>query len=182
LAGSGHPAAHLLQPPIGRDRDEDRHAGFRDQASQAHSRVRRAIIFARVLLGYLDTHPAVGRAELIIPMPALSKTASGSRAGRRGRTRAWSSPTRMARRCAATTRHGGSLCSPSRTGLFAVATPTGGASPGLPAGIAQRGGSQDRDRQRAAAAHSSPRPAPRRRNPWADWRAWTERSERDARA
>lgn len=31
-----------------------------------------AIIFARVLLGYLDTHPDVGGADLIIPMPALN--------------------------------------------------------------------------------------------------------------
>ncbi len=30
-----------------------------------------AIIFARVLLGYLDTHPDLSTADLIIPMPAL---------------------------------------------------------------------------------------------------------------
>ena len=31
-----------------------------------------AIIFARVLLGYLDTHPDVGGANLIIPVPAVN--------------------------------------------------------------------------------------------------------------
>lgn len=39
-----------------------------------------AIIFARVLLGCLDTHPDVGGAHLIIPMPAFS--ASDDHAGR----------------------------------------------------------------------------------------------------
>lgn len=36
-----------------------------------HGRVGWAIIFARVVLGYLDTHPDVGSADLIIPMPAF---------------------------------------------------------------------------------------------------------------
>lgn len=37
-----------------------------------HGKVGWAIIFARVLLGYLDTHPDVGGANLIIPMPAVN--------------------------------------------------------------------------------------------------------------
>lgn len=36
-----------------------------------HGRVGWAMIFARVLLGYLDTHPDVGTAHLILPMPAF---------------------------------------------------------------------------------------------------------------
>jgi len=37
-----------------------------------HGKVGWAIIFARVLLGYLDTHPDVGGANLIIPVPAVN--------------------------------------------------------------------------------------------------------------
>jgi hypothetical protein len=34
-----------------------------------------AIIFARVLLGYLNAHPEVRSADLIIPMPAVNPEA-----------------------------------------------------------------------------------------------------------
>jgi hypothetical protein len=37
-----------------------------------HSKVGWAIIFARVLLGYLDTHPDVGSANLITTVPAVN--------------------------------------------------------------------------------------------------------------
>jgi predicted amidophosphoribosyltransferase len=46
-----------------------------DEAIKLHKyqdRVGWAIIFARVLLGYLDTHPNVAGADLIIPMPAVN--------------------------------------------------------------------------------------------------------------
>jgi predicted amidophosphoribosyltransferase len=45
-----------------------------------HGKVGWAIIFARVLLGYLDTNPDVGGADLIIPMPAVNP--SDDHAGR----------------------------------------------------------------------------------------------------
>jgi len=48
--------------------------GVLDTAIKAHKyqgRVGWAIIFARVLLGYLDTHSDVGGADLTIPMPAV---------------------------------------------------------------------------------------------------------------
>jgi predicted amidophosphoribosyltransferase len=41
------------------------------QLHKYHGRVGWAIIFARVLLGYLDTHHDVRSADLIIPMPAF---------------------------------------------------------------------------------------------------------------
>jgi predicted amidophosphoribosyltransferase len=49
--------------------------GALDTAIKLHKyqgRVGWAIIFARVLLGYLDTHPDVSGANLIIPMPAVN--------------------------------------------------------------------------------------------------------------
>lgn len=52
--------------------------GALDTAIRLHKyqgRVGWAIIFARVLLGYLDTHPDVGGAHLIIPMPAVNPRA-----------------------------------------------------------------------------------------------------------
>jgi predicted amidophosphoribosyltransferase len=48
--------------------------GALDEAIKLHKyrgRAGWAIIFARVLLGYLDTHPDVAGADLIIPMPAF---------------------------------------------------------------------------------------------------------------
>lgn len=49
--------------------------GALDAAIRLHKyegRVGWAIVFARVLLGYLDTHPDVSGVDLIIPMPAVN--------------------------------------------------------------------------------------------------------------